>query len=407
MKHVNLGLSEQDGICFARNIKLLMFYKCLMLSGSLTVPILAILLMEKGLSVSEIFYLQALFSLSLISLETPTGYLADMLSRKLAMSIGAVIYAITCYCYSISNGFWDFAICEFCFGVAISLVNGADQAMFYDSMLALNRKDDFGKLWSRLKVFETLYCAAGTTIGGTLACIKLELPYYVASVGFVSAFFISRAFIEPPREQIGSSTGLKHLKNMLSVGKMCLIDNHKLRWLLLMSASLFGFMQAAMWYYQPYWQLSGIDMKYNGFIYALFNVFCATICAFSLSLERRFGLKFISGCLVVSLFLSYLLQANFVFAGSFLFALLHQGVRGFISVVYARHINDEVGSKHRATIASVQSTSVRFVYTIVLLIAGFTSNKLGILGSLNVVAAIIIAVGYLSMKAAPPDLEGS
>ena len=53
-------------------------------------PIAVPFFQSKGLSMQEVFSLQALFAVAVLAMEVPSGYLADRLGRKPTLIIGAV-----------------------------------------------------------------------------------------------------------------------------------------------------------------------------------------------------------------------------------------------------------------------------------------------------------------------------
>jgi len=54
------------------------FFSNMMIIGPILIPFLK----EKGLSYSEIFFLQSIFSVAVLLFEVPTGVIADKISRK-------------------------------------------------------------------------------------------------------------------------------------------------------------------------------------------------------------------------------------------------------------------------------------------------------------------------------------
>ena len=57
-------------------------------------PIITIFYKENGLSMQEIFIIQACFSLAVVLFEVPTGYFADVVDRKKSIIIGMILGAI-------------------------------------------------------------------------------------------------------------------------------------------------------------------------------------------------------------------------------------------------------------------------------------------------------------------------
>ena len=77
-------------------------------SGMFSIPIIVLFFKENGLSMQEIFLLQALFSVAVIALEVPTGHFADRFSRKASILIGGIVATIGYVIYSLSYSFWGF-----------------------------------------------------------------------------------------------------------------------------------------------------------------------------------------------------------------------------------------------------------------------------------------------------------
>ncbi len=68
-------------------------------------PIIVLFMIHKGLSFTEIMLLQSVCALSVFFFEVPTGALADKLSRKVSLCLGAVFYALGLFIYIIGHSF--------------------------------------------------------------------------------------------------------------------------------------------------------------------------------------------------------------------------------------------------------------------------------------------------------------
>ena len=88
---------------YESNITKYYWYKILT-SPFLLGPILAIFLLSRGLSLFEVFMLQAVFAIIQIVFEIPTGAFSDLLGRKKAMILSSSIFtaAIVIYVFSYS-----------------------------------------------------------------------------------------------------------------------------------------------------------------------------------------------------------------------------------------------------------------------------------------------------------------
>jgi MFS family permease len=113
----------------------LSFFQVFMVVMPIAVPFFQ----SRGLTMQEIFSLQALFALVVLVAEVPSGYLADLVGRKLTLVIGAVAAGIGNTLLVFADTFWGLAAYEVALAIAFSLISGSDIAMLYDTEVALAR----------------------------------------------------------------------------------------------------------------------------------------------------------------------------------------------------------------------------------------------------------------------------
>jgi MFS family permease len=101
----------------------------------LYMPIVVPFYVSNGLTMKDIMVLQAIYSIAIVILEIPSGYLADVIGRRKTLILGAVFGTIGFATYSFSYGFLGFLIAEVILGIGQSCISGADSAMLYDSLL--------------------------------------------------------------------------------------------------------------------------------------------------------------------------------------------------------------------------------------------------------------------------------
>ncbi len=76
----------------------------------------------KGLSMQEVFALQAWFALIVVATEVPSGCVADLLGRKHTLVVGAVCCGLGHSCLLFAKGFWTLEVFETFLGFAHSLM---------------------------------------------------------------------------------------------------------------------------------------------------------------------------------------------------------------------------------------------------------------------------------------------
>ena len=136
---------------------------------NLIMPVIVLFYKSNGLTMQDIFLLQSVYSLTLMTLEIPTGYFADKAGRKTSILVGSMLGFTGYMVYSFSFGFWQFVIAEVILGVSQSLVSGADSAMLYDTLSAAKQKDKYTRLEGRITSIGNFGEAFAGIIGGLLA----------------------------------------------------------------------------------------------------------------------------------------------------------------------------------------------------------------------------------------------
>ena len=106
----------------SRNLTALYFVKIAKWMN-LVMPIIVLFYKANGLSMQDVFTLQAVYSVTIMVLEIPTGYFADILGRKRSILIGACMGFGGYLIYSFSYGFWQFAVAETILGISATLLS--------------------------------------------------------------------------------------------------------------------------------------------------------------------------------------------------------------------------------------------------------------------------------------------
>lgn len=100
---------------------------------NLVMPVVVLFYQDNGMGMQEIFMLKSIYSIAIVVLEIPSGWMADMWGRKKTLILGAVLGSAGFLMYSFSFGFFAFAMAEIVLGAGHSFVSGADSAMLYEA----------------------------------------------------------------------------------------------------------------------------------------------------------------------------------------------------------------------------------------------------------------------------------
>jgi sugar phosphate permease len=171
-----------------------------------------------------------------------------------------------------------------------------------------------------------------------------------------------------------------------------------LRNIVLYGAFIYAALQTAFWFYQPYFELTGLDIATFGFIFAGFNVVSAASSRYADFIEDQLGRKLSLVMLLVLVVVSLSLMSSFVMAFSFVFIFLQQFVRGFSKPIISDYINQLIDSENRSTILSTHSLIGRAIQAATLPLFGVISDIYTITWALSILGLTVFFAGTVLLS---------
>ena len=135
----------------------------------LTGGIWILFLLDRGLSLGEIGLAEACFHLAPITLELPSGSLADVLGRKWSLAIGGLLVALSAALMLGAPALWLVLPAMYLGGASYAFRSGAQQAYLYDTLAETARTDRFTRVFGRLLSGAFVVMALATGFGAALA----------------------------------------------------------------------------------------------------------------------------------------------------------------------------------------------------------------------------------------------
>ena len=361
----------------------------------LIMPVLIPFFQENGLDLQDILILQAAFSASLIALEVPSGYVADVIGRKFTLIIGSAIGAVAFVLYATAYAFYEFLLVEILLGAGGSLISGADNALLYDTLLELEREEDYQKYAGRLGAVGNFSESIAAIIGGELALISLRTPLYVQAALTILTVPIALTLVEPKRHRIANRES--SWRSILKIVRYALHGHAEIKWLIVYS-SLVGLSTFVMvWFIQPYFQVVDLPLRYFGIAWAVLNF---SVGLFSMMAYRIEGVLGRRWSLVSLIFLSsaaYLLLSHFQVLWALSILFVFNLVRGINGPVLTDYINRLVHSDIRATVLSVKNLVGRLMFVLIGPVIGWINDTYSLGAALFVSGVAFLFAGVLSL----------
>jgi len=356
-------------------------------------PVAVPFFQSKGLSMQDVFSLQALFGIVVLMTEVPSGYVADLLGRKNTLFVGAILAGIGHTCLLIADGFWTLALFEVFLGLSHSLISGADLALLYDTELALGQSEKkqrqvVGKLYSARTLSEAF---AGIACSGVLLFASFEgLVYLQVAVGWIPVLLVLR-LVEPPGKRLENKG---HLANMAGIIRY--LSSHstilRLVFLALSVWSLTTFY--AVWLLQKLWQVQGIELAHFGWLWGALSLLAAFSGRWAHRFEDLVGAKGVLLFIGLTPAIGYLGMQFFGVVGGVLASTTFFLARGFGLVVLRDALNSRVPSEYRATANSLASFGFRGAFVVSGPIIGYTHDVWGMATTLSLLVVITLVIFF-------------
>jgi MFS family permease len=160
---------------------------------NLVMPTMVLFYQDTGMGMQQILFLKAIYSLTIVIFEIPSGYCADVWGRQKTLLAGSILGALGYAIYSANTLYLGFVMAEIILGLGHSFISGADAAMLYDTLKSEDKAAAYLKHEGRITAGGNFAEALAGVAGGLLATISLRSPFYAQAV--VAAWAIPAAML--------------------------------------------------------------------------------------------------------------------------------------------------------------------------------------------------------------------
>jgi len=300
---------------------------------------------------------EAITSLVIVGSDLFTGVIADRIGRKysvLLSNASFLIMAILLASKSLfSGGFFIVLIfCGILNGLEFSFRSGARSALLYDTLIQLQREEEYLKVSGRINAYSTISNVIGMLVGTFLYAAYPNLPYWVWAFFILLASVILFTVHEPMQQK---KTTISFWNNV-KLGVKYIFQSKNLLWLVVFVLFVDVFAEG---YWDTFSQthLSNmIGALYASLIFACIGGLSAFVSYFIDKIEKTIGKKWIFYLIVgvqTILFIGLALTSQWYVRTIILaFFSINRNITWLLTDSYE---NQLIPSEHRAAILSASS----------------------------------------------------
>ncbi len=342
-----------------RNLPVLYGFSFFWLS-MVIIPVIVPLFESRGLTLAQVFYLQAIFAGFVVLFEVPSGYIADVFGRKNALVAGSIFHGIGFTWLCFAEGFFELVIFEMIVGLGMSLLSGADLSLLYDSQAAL-KHSPARKMQgiAHLRFVKSMAEGLSALLGGFLIVYSFDATLLANAIFAWGPLAMSFFLVEAPFSRMASNQPIGNLKRV--VGHLFFED--KLLRLVCLNITFFSLSTFyVVWLLQPYWRDLGVPLTMFGVLWAAQSFLFAMVSKMCQPFEARYGARPVLLIMAALPIAGYFGMANSGGLVGILFSFTFFASRGLNQVILTDALNSRVPSEFRATANSMTSFVFRGIY---------------------------------------------
>lgn len=361
---------------------------------SLPHSILTVILLAKGLSLSQILIIQSAYSIAIVLFEFPSGLLADNYSRKNLYSLSKLFLIIMFLIVLFSNQFYLIFAAWFCYGIAAALDSGTLDAYIINQLKLAHHGAELRKFLALSNRLEIVGLLLGSSLGGILYHFIGINIYVLGTVFLVVSTLISFFFFkETTKSDSLQDSHVMILKKQITDSFKELRKQPRLSLILIFDFLTQIFFQTHFQLWQSFFLSKGINSQYFPFFYITFQVI--TLFSYSINID---GVKKYTGVLkfsplIVFLPLTFFLGKIEIFLTAyFIFVFVFYVIEFILNYQF----NKMVSVENISSLISFKSTVSRIGSVLLLCILSFMVKQMSVSAvmAINFMLSLVLLVVF-------------
>jgi len=324
-------------------------------------PIMYLFFLAQGLNFTQIAILEAIYNLTTLLGEIPTGYIGDRVGRRNSLLIGTVTIAVTLFGIGLSESFLALAVLYVCWSAGYNFRSGSEDAWLYDTLTDDLSEDEFAHVRGRGESAALAVGAGAAIVGGSLGSIDLSYPWFVAAAvtGFGAVVLLT---LDEPETYKKTDTDDLSFRRTVGIVKQAL-SKRNLRAFILYYYVLYAAVTYLVFVFlQPIFQTVVVDLGVSpeqvesllGWFYAAYSLVGAVLSYYTGAIKEFIGIQtwfvvlpFIVGAALVGMYFVPLLALP-----TFLVA---RGLSDVTRSFAGQYVNNRIETLGRATVLSAMA----------------------------------------------------
>ncbi len=360
-------------------------------------PVATACFLARGLSMSQILVLSAVYFAGTALLGVPLARLADRWGYRRALVVAAGALALGAAFAALAHGHGFFIAAQIALAAGAALDSGTDSAYLFQH---LDRRgatlDEYRRHEARSASIKLTGNVVGFALGGLLASWSPALPFAAGALFAAGAALFATRLDDAPAAGASRRARLSH-------SVRALFRAADLRRLLVLAALCAAMARVALSTAAPYLASLDVSLVAIGLLTACGAVGAAVAARAAVPLANRFGDQALLAALPIALLACIIALGVGAGAPIIALALLPQVLAGLHAPVWRSHLNTRIAdSSCRATVLAIDGTFARLLCAGVTTgLAALTSDggpRGALVACAAVAAAILVALAVLPSR---------
>ena len=330
-------------------------------------------------------------SISTLLFEVPSGVFSDFWGRKKTLFICGVLSVLCGFLWALA-GTLDMTFLLFlgalCMGMSDAFLSGTDEALMYETMENLGKKDGFGSFFAEACQWNQVGLALSAFVGGFIVYFySLQALAWVSVIPMFLGFLTICFLVEPRRTQPAKKKPIKHCWEAIR----WLVKNKKLRFFsaiqVIYGATCFPIKRLEGAYFErllPMWLVNGVSFFTQIISFVGFKIAAGIKKSKYLSwLSCAFfgnGIFYLMGLMINTVISPFIMVISQLFYGP-------------ITMIETDILQQEFSETERATLKSLLSLMEKILSSLLFVGVGLMADCFSPIMALVVIVFVRIVLG--------------